>query len=115
MSRNPAFDRALEELADLHDRKNEDYATLADPLKNLKNASEYGVPNWVGVQIRHDDKTRRIQEFVKKGSLVNESVRDALLDQANYAIFALMLYDEAVESGKIGFIETDDIVDPAFD
>lgn len=99
MSRNPAYDRTLEELSEVHDSKNEDYATIEDPFLNLRSSEDYGIPAWVGTQIRHDDKTRRIQEFVKKGRLNNESVRDSLVDQANYAILALALYDQAFVSG----------------
>lgn len=86
--------KILKEIGDLHKRKGADYGSEEDPLANLRAAEAFGIPNWQGVALRIGDKMRRIQAFCRKGVLVNESIEDALLDLANYAVLALALYRE---------------------
>jgi hypothetical protein len=98
MSRNPLFDAVITELVELHDSKNADYGAAEDPFKNFRGAEAIGVPAWLGAEIRMGDKTRRIEEFAKKGRLNNESVRDSLIDRACYAIIQVALYDQAAQA-----------------
>lgn len=95
MSRNPLFDAVVDEIVALHDLKNADYGADADPFKNFRGAEALNIPAWVGAEIRMGDKTRRVEEFVKRGKLNNESVRDSLIDRACYAIIQVALYDQA--------------------
>ncbi len=44
--------------------------------------------------LRLNDKVRRLQAFYRKGSLANESVEDAYMDLAVYALIGLVLYRE---------------------
>ena len=83
-----------EEIGQLHQRKGADYGTDADPFANLRGAELFGLPAWVGVALRMQDKMARIQAFVKNGRLENESIEDTLLDIANYGQLALALYRE---------------------
>lgn len=99
-----------EEAFDLHDKKQKDYGTTDDPYANVRASEAFGVPAWLGVYIRINDKVTRIKTFAQKGELANESLRDSLLDIFVYAGIALDLYDEAEERGLIGFIETDEVV-----
>jgi len=88
------FYQILDKLAELHGRKAEDYGTDMDPFFNIRASKQWGIEPWVAALIRANDKISRLQAFVQKGRLVNESVEDSLLDLASYAIIALILYEE---------------------
>lgn len=94
---HPMFYEVLEELAELHSRKNHDYAGDYDPLRNLRQCEEMGIPAWKGVAVRMTDKMDRIKSFCKKEEyMVNdEGIKDTFRDMAVYSILALILYDEA--------------------
>lgn len=85
------------EIEELHRRKGADYGIVDDPFANLRAAEDFGIPSWVGVALRMNDKMKRMQAFVRNGKLVNESVEDSLLDMANYAMLCLALYRELKE------------------
>ena len=93
-SGDPAFYALLEEMGDRHERKSADYGTTRDQLANLRSAEKFGVPAWVGVAIRMGDKDQRIQSFLEKGVLANESLEDSLIDHAVYSILRVLLYRE---------------------
>ena len=96
--RHPSSERfhtILRDLAALHDRKSVDYGSEADPFANVRAASSWGVPEWVGAMIRATDKVRRLESFARRGSLANESAVDAFDDLAVYAVIARVLYEEA--------------------
>lgn len=95
--RHPSTDRfheILESLGELVDRKGQDYGHGSDPFTSVRSSGEWGMPEWVGAMVRATDKVRRLQSFARKGSLANESARDAFLDLAVYAVIALVLYEE---------------------
>lgn len=79
--------KVQQEAKELFERKNRDYG---DAFAN------YGV---VGVLVRMGDKIQRSASITKNGvSMVdNESLRDTLIDLANYACMSVMLLDEANE------------------
>jgi hypothetical protein len=77
----------------LHEQKSKDYGTEADPYANVRAAEEFGLPSWVGIYIRMNDKMTRVKNFVRKGSLANEGIRDSLLDMFVYAGIALDEFD----------------------
>lgn len=89
------FHRILKQVADLHDKKGQDYGSETDPFQNVRNSVDFGVPAWLGCMIRANDKMKRLQTYAKRGSLANESVEDAFLDLAVYAIIGLVLWNEA--------------------
>ena len=94
------FNAILDDLKAMHDRKGADYGADDDPLANVRVAEEYGIPAWIGVQIRLDDKRSRIKKAVRQilagqePTMSNESLEDSLLDRCVYAIIALQLYRE---------------------
>jgi hypothetical protein len=92
--RNPKFQVLLDELQQLHDGKNSDYATDDDPLSNLRGAARMGVNPVTGVVIRLSDKWARIEQLIKGKSPKNESLRDSLMDNAAYSLLAIILLDE---------------------
>ena len=82
----------LNKMFDIHIAKDHDYAG-EDYLSNLKGSERLGIPAWKGTLIRIEDKIARLENFAKTEQLlVDESVEDTLLDLANYAILALILY-----------------------
>lgn len=91
------FEDALQEIAAMHARKNADYGTDEDPYANVRQSQEWGIPSWLGSMVRANDKVKRLQKYARDGRLVNESVRDSLLDLATYTVIALVLWDEANE------------------
>lgn len=94
---HPGYLKVLEEMAALHKRKAADYGRGADPFANVRAAVEFGLPAWLGVMVRANDKMHRIKSFAQNGSLKNESVEDSLMDLAAYALIALVLYREERE------------------
>lgn len=98
---HPAFYEILNELRDLHSRKNADYANQ-DPLSNLKMCAAAGIPPWKGVIVRLTDKISRLMTFSKRESyeVTEESVEDTFRDAAIYAILGLILYREGKKSGN---------------
>ena len=88
------FLKVVTEVVTLHTKKQADYGVESDPWANIRCSEPYGIPAWVHASTLVDHKSRRIQSFVTKGKLTNESVRDSLLDRAVYSLAALVLYDE---------------------
>ena len=86
----------LEEMIAIHDSKRHDYADSEDIFLNFRTSEMMGVPAWKGVCIRLGDKFSRIMGFAKKERLEvkDESIKDTLIDMANYAIIALILYED---------------------
>jgi hypothetical protein len=93
---HPEFYKILDELRDLHSRKNHDYAG-DDPLSNLKMCEVGGLAGWKGVVVRLTDKISRLLTFMKKGEfqVKDESVEDTFKDAAIYSILGLVLYRES--------------------
>lgn len=99
---HPKFYDILKEMADLHSRKNHDYAGMSDPLKNLRACQRLNLEPFMGVMVRLQDKWSRLEEFVKSGQLMvkNESVIDTLMDNAVYSVLAIILYEEQQKSDR---------------
>lgn len=93
---HPKFYEILKQMADLHSRKNHDYAGTSDPLKNLRACKRLNLEPFMGVMVRLQDKWSRLEEFVKSGQLMvkSESVIDTLMDNAVYSLLAIILYEE---------------------
>lgn len=92
---SPRFYEILEELKQLHDKKNKNYATDQEPLSNFRECERLGIPAWKGCLIRMLDKMSRLVELSKgKEDLVNESFVDTLRDLAVYSILCEVLYEE---------------------
>ena len=64
MARNPAFHKLLDEIKEMHDKKNSDYATDEDPLANLKNCIRLGLHPLLGTITRMQDKMCRMRKFL---------------------------------------------------
>ena len=89
------FDEVLDEMRELHDRKQADYGREADPFANVRASEDFGIPGWVGTLVRANDKMRRLQAVANGSELKNEGIEDSLIDLANYAVIALVLYRQS--------------------
>jgi hypothetical protein len=98
---DPRFHAVLKEMADTHDRKQQDYGSDVDPFANLNATAQFGISPWVGAYIRINDKLTRIKSFIARGTLANESLEDSLVDIATYAAIAVALYREEVKQNKL--------------
>jgi|SRR5215475_5207362 len=88
------FHELVKEIADLHDRKQQDYGKGDDPFANVRASQDWGIAPWVGAMVRLSDKVKRLQAFAQKGALANESAQDSMRDIAVYALIALVLYEQ---------------------
>ena len=77
------FDHILEQMSDVHRRKNADYGDAAH-----EGYKEFGIQYYI---IQLHNKLQRLKSLTKDNSKpqVNESIEDTLLDLANYAVMAL--------------------------
>ena len=80
------FQSVQEELLTTYERKNHDYGDSAH-----KTFEQFGITSFL---VRLSDKLNRAITLSKKEALVNgESMRDTLLDLANYATLAVVELD----------------------
>jgi len=93
---HPRFYELLDEMKDLHSRKNSDYATDEEPLSNLRQCERLGIPAWKGALVRLMDKWDRTVKVANKGkaAVTSESLKDTLMDTAVYSLLCIILLDE---------------------
>jgi hypothetical protein len=90
------FHEIVNEMVELHDKKNHDYAG-DEYLSNFMMCEKYiGVPAYIGCIIRLSVKMARIMNIVKTDeiSVGVETVTDTLMDLAIYAIITRILYED---------------------
>lgn len=92
---HPRFYELVEEICELHARKNADYSRDDDPLSNFRRAESLGVEAWRGVLVRMSDKWSRIEELSRGKVPQNESMADSLIDLSVYSLLALVLLEES--------------------
>lgn len=90
------FYELLWEIAEIHGRKNKDYAGTEHPLSNLKESERFGIPAWKGTLVRMSDKWDRIVNLAKHNNpaVKSESITDTLMDLAVYSLLAIILFEE---------------------
>ena len=92
---HPRFKELLKEMQDMHDRKNNNYATDENPLSNLMECERMGLPASTGVLVRMSDKYCRLMELAKgKKDLVGESFIDTLMDLSIYSLLLRIIIEE---------------------
>ena len=86
-SDNSKFGKVLSEMFDTYKKKNEDYGNSFS-----ETIQEFG---YIPAVARINDKVKRMKNIVKgqKMNIENESLRDALLDTANYCVLTIMELD----------------------
>ena len=103
------FHEIVNEMVELHDRKNRDYGG-GDYLSNFLMCEKHmGVPAWKGTLIRLSDKLSRVMNIARTDeiSVSDETVADTLTDLAVYAIITRILY----ENSKAGKIQKKDVIE----
>ena len=111
---HPMFYELLEQMADMHSRKNHDYAGEADPLRNFKKAEQQAIEPWRGVLLRMSDKWSRLESFAKQDIcyVKDESVEDTLIDNAIYSLLAIILRREQIRKVAEPAVNTLDLAKP---
>ena len=88
----------LDEMKDLHIRKNSGYAGRDNPdaWANFRMSEAFGISAFKGTLVRMSDKWIRIVNLVRnpKNEMVGESIKDTLKDLAAYALIACCLLEE---------------------
>lgn len=119
---NPDFIKHVQGMLDTHVRKAAGYSGSDNPdtWANFREATAWGLTPLQGCLVRMGDKYRRVQNLRRNAAndRVGESIRDTLLDLANYAIIAVCLMDEEdraeeekaphVHSGACGVAQHED-------
>jgi hypothetical protein len=109
LTRSPKFFDELVKSADIHNRKNLNYAgNGTDPFKNFRECEKLAcpyckrkIPAWVGVMIRMTDKYSRMTNLLGGiDDMVGESVKDTDLDLSIYAKIFKILYEEWEQEQK---------------
>lgn len=99
MADNPQFNAVLGEMADLHDRKNHDYAEDNNPYSNFEYAAAHaGVTVQQVFDVMLGIKQARLRQLTVKDA-INESIRDSMIDRAVYAALAVAYYDAQAAQG----------------
>ena len=80
-----AFDAITDELKDTYIKKNHDYGNSFD-----KSIDKFGLTAAV---VRMSDKMERLNSLLNKDAKVDESIRDTVMDLANYCIMTAMYLD----------------------
>lgn len=96
LSNTPAhqFKDIVKGMIETYVRKNHDYGNSFD-----KSLDKFGL---VASVVRIGDKMNRIESLVQKKAMVqDESIRDTLLDMANYAIMTVMWMDNQDKVCKV--------------
>lgn len=94
------------ELIEIHDRKGKDYGTTGDPYANVRMSEAFGIPAWIGVGIRMNDKMKRLQtaanQYLTSGEvrLQHEGLIDIARDFAVYGVILEIMIREWIEAGN---------------
>lgn len=94
---SPQYRKLLDELWDLHIKKNAGYTGgSSDRWANFRLSEMLGISDYLGVLIRMSDKWIRVCNLVQSPDfdMVGESMRDTLMDLAAYALITICLLDE---------------------
>lgn len=97
MAESKRFMELVEQIKDLHLRKNAGYAGQSpDPWYNFRMAELFDVSAFRGCLVRMTDKMSRISSLTKNpaNDKVGESIKDTLMDLSIYALIAICLYEE---------------------
>ena len=94
---NPRFLALLDEVRAVHVAKAAGYSGAnTDTWANFREAEAWGLTPLQGCLVRMGDKYRRVQNLRRNpaNDQVGESIRDTLMDLANYALIAVCLLEE---------------------
>lgn len=87
----------LDEMRELHVRKNAGYAgDSEDRWANFRRSERFGVSSFLGCVVRLSDKYIRVENLIANpnNEQVGESIKDTLMDLSAYALIALCLLEQ---------------------
>ena len=64
------FDEVLQELKEMHDRKQADYGRTTDPFANVRASEDFGIPGYIGAL------AGSAAEYLQRSSTVKNAVRN---------------------------------------
>jgi len=101
-SRPSPFYKVLVEAAELHARKNHNYAGIGgDPFRNFRECEDFGIPSWLGVLVRLSDKWSRIKNLASGiPDRVGEAIDETLMDQGVYSLIGVCLLREMYDGAE---------------
>ena len=94
---SPDYLKLLDDMRDLHNRKNSGYAGQSnDPWINFRECELFGITSADGVITRMGDKWSRLRSLWRNpaNDQVNEPITDTLMDLAAYALILVCLLQE---------------------
>jgi len=92
---HPKFYKLLEQMADLHNRKNANYANNENPLSNFYECEKFGIKAKDGTITRMSDKWSRLQQLWKgEPDRVGEPITDTLMDLAVYCLILIIILED---------------------
>ena len=98
MPESKEFIELLDQIRDLHKRKNDGYAgkDATDPWANFRMAERVGVSAFKGCLVRMTDKMVRVMNLSRdeENDQVGEPITDTLMDLSVYSLIAICLYNE---------------------
>lgn len=81
-----SFDKLLQEMSETYRKKNADYGNSFD-----QSLDEFGM---TAALVRMNDKMNRLKTLSKQEAKVDESMRDTLMDLANYAVMTVQWLEQ---------------------
>lgn len=114
MASNPKYMALLKEMADTHNRKNEDYASAADPYSNFRFSGQLGAmftdPVDISFAVLIGVKLARLGELRGKGKAPkNEAIADTHLDLAVYSSLWASFYKQLPRQENTVLIPTREV------
>jgi len=97
----PRFYELVEEIKELHSKKNYNYARTGDPLSNFYQCERFGIPAPLGCMVRMTDKDCRKVEVLLKGDIVGEAILDTSKDDSVYNLIFVILWEEFLKNRNV--------------
>lgn len=92
MDKDNGYDNVVSELRETYIKKNHDYGSSFS-----KSFAEFCI---ISAVVRMSDKMERLKSLCHKDAAVAESIRDTVMDLANYAIMCTMELDKVSDNKK---------------
>ena len=96
------FDEVLKRMKEIHEAKNQDYSPEGE-WGNFRESERIGIPAWKGAFVRLQDKYTRACNLIKgkEAFVKDETLKDTLIDLANYAVIVLCLLPEEERENEV--------------
>lgn len=104
---NELLSEWCQDMQDLVGSKNQDYANSDNAFSNFNAVTDVDIHVSTGIHIRMMDKFERLSNFHRKGffAVEDESVKDTLLDMANYCFLQWLALEKESEDKPTTTVE----------